>query len=76
MSEAAESLKPRLMVLSSEERAELARFLIDSLGAESARDLDQARDAELSRRAGEIERGEAVGEPADRVFAELRERYS
>ena len=72
MRKTAESLKPRLTELSAPERAELARFLIHSLDAETDRGGDETRDAELARRTEEIERGEAVGEPARQVFAELR----
>jgi putative addiction module component (TIGR02574 family) len=33
-------------------------------------------DAELARRVEEIRTGKAVGEPAEEVFAKLREKYS
>jgi putative addiction module component (TIGR02574 family) len=70
-----EELKPRLSKLSARERAELARFLILSLDEEIDDDAEAAWDAELDRRLAEIESGRAMGEPADTVFKELREKY-
>lgn len=76
MTETAEKLKTKLSRLSPKERAELAHFLIQSLDDEVDADAETAWDAELARRGKEIRRGKAVGEPADKVFAELREKYS
>jgi hypothetical protein len=39
-------------------------------------DDDAVLRAESTRRMAEIERGEAVGEPAEKIFAELRQKYS
>jgi putative addiction module component (TIGR02574 family) len=76
MSEAAEKLKAQLSQLSMQERAKLAHFLIHSLDEAVDADAEAAWDAELARRMEEIRSGNAVGEPADKVFAELRKKYS
>ena len=76
MTEAAEQLKPQLLQLPSGDRAALARFLIDSLNGETDVDAEDAWDAELARRAEEIRSGQAQGEPAAQVLAELRKKYS
>jgi putative addiction module component (TIGR02574 family) len=76
MTETAEQLKAQLSQLSTQERAELAHFLIHSLDEGVDADAEAAWDAELARRMEEIRSGKAVGEPADKVFAELRKKYS
>ena len=76
MTETAEKLKAQLSQLSMQERAELAHFLINSLDEGVDADAEAAWDAELARRLEEIRSGNAVGEPADKVFAELRKKYS
>jgi putative addiction module component (TIGR02574 family) len=76
MTEAAEKLKAQLSRLSMRERAELAHFLIHSLDEGVDADAEAAWDAELVRRMEEIRSGKTVGEPADKVFAELRKKYS
>jgi putative addiction module component (TIGR02574 family) len=76
MTEAAEKLKAQLSQLSMRERAELAHFLIHSLDEGVDADAEAAWDAELVRRMEEIRSGKTVGEPADKVFAELRKKYS
>ena len=76
MTEAAEHLKSQLLELPSGDRAALARFLIDSLDEEVDLDDEDAWDAELARRAEEIRSGQAEGEPAEQVLAELRKKYS
>jgi len=74
VSAVAEKLKTELADLAEVERAELAHFLIHSLGAPPS-DLTEAEfDAELARRAEEVRAGRAVGQPAESVFAELRAR--
>jgi putative addiction module component (TIGR02574 family) len=80
MSEMATKLMSVLSLLSAEDRAELAQFLIRSLdeaedGAADS-DAEAAWDAELARRMEEIKSGKAVGIPADQVFSALREKYS
>lgn len=76
MTETAEKIKSELSRLSLQERAELAYFLIRSLDEEVNADAEAAWDAELAQRLEEIKSGKAVGEPADKVFAEIREKYS
>jgi len=72
-----ENLKAELAGLTEQERAELAHFLLDTLDDTKAdADIEAAWDAELARRADEIQRATAVGKPADQVFAELRAKYS
>jgi putative addiction module component (TIGR02574 family) len=72
MTEAAEKLKPELARLSAQDRAALAQFLIRSLDEDEDSEADSAWDAELARRAKDIKTGRAIGEPADKVFAQLR----
>jgi putative addiction module component (TIGR02574 family) len=76
MTKVAEKLKSELVQLSMGERAELAHFLICSLDADVDADAEAAWDAELAERMENIKSGKAVGEPAHKVFAELREKYS
>ncbi len=76
MTETAEKLKAQLSKLSTQERAELADFLIHSLDEGLDADAEAAWDAELARRLEEIKSGNAVGKPADHVFGELRKKYS
>ena len=76
MTEIAERLKSELTQLPSQDRAELAHFLIESLDEEADSDAETAWDAELMRRADEVAKGTAIGEPADKVLAELREKHS
>jgi putative addiction module component (TIGR02574 family) len=76
MTESAERIKQQLAHLSLRDRAELAHFLIQSLDPEMDDDAEAAWEAELARRAEEIDSGRAVGVPAEQVFAELRKKYS
>ncbi len=76
MSTRAERLQRELANLSEFDRAELARFLIQSLQGETDADAEEAWDVELERRAGQIKTGQAKGEPAEKVFSELRAKYS
>ena len=76
MTETAEKLKAQLSQLSTQERAELAHFLLHSLDEDVDADAEATWDAELARRMEEIRSGKAVGEPAERVFAELRKKYA
>ncbi|MGH8071936.1 MAG: addiction module protein [Candidatus Entotheonellia bacterium] len=75
MTETAEQLKAQLSQLSMQERAELAHFLIHSLDEGVDADAEAAWDVELARRMEEIRSGKAIGEPVDKVFAELRKKY-
>ena len=74
MTAIAETLKSELEQLSTEDRAELAAYLIHSLDEEEDPDAEAAWGAELARRAEEIRSGHASGEPAATVFARLRAR--
>lgn len=76
MTAKAERLKSELGALTPEERAELARFLVQSLDEEQEQGVEAAWDAELKRRAAEIESGRVGGEPAEKVLRELRAKYS
>ena len=76
MTETAERLKSELSRLPVQDRAELASFLIDSLDPQQDDDVDAAWEAELERRAEEIRGGRAVGDLAENVFRELREKHS
>jgi len=75
MSKTAEKLKSQLSQLPAKERAELAHFLLHSLD-DSNPEAEAAWDAELAERIQEIHSGKAIGEPAEKVFSELREKYS
>ncbi|WP_035610252.1 addiction module protein [Haloferula sp. BvORR071] len=74
MSATAERIRSEAFSLSSEERAELAHFLIRSLDPASDSESQAEWDAELERRGEEIRQGVAVGIPAEQVFDELRAR--
>ena len=76
MTEIAERLKQELSQLDARDRAEIAEFLLCSLDSEGNESVDEAWEAELNRRVAEIESGQAVGTPAEVVFARLREKYS
>jgi putative addiction module component (TIGR02574 family) len=76
MNTAIEQLKSEMTSLTSEERAELAQFLIQSLDVEAEEGVDAAWEVELARRAGEILSGKARGKSAEQAFAEIRARYS
>ena len=76
MSITAEKIRSEIAGLNDFERAELAHFLIRTLDRDSDADAETSWDAELSRRSEEIKSGRAVGEPAEKVFSELREKYS
>ena len=75
MSETVEKLKEEIEILTNRERAEIARFAIHSLDQGGDDDADAAWEVELARRVSDVESGRAVGKPADRVFAELREKH-
>jgi hypothetical protein len=76
MSTTAEKLQNELAILSDTDRAELAHFLIQSLHTEAEADAERAWDVELEQRGQQIRSGRATGEPAGKVFSELRAKYS
>ena len=71
-----EHLRTEALRLPVNERADLAFTLLQSLDSGSDADAEAAWDAELAKRMRQIERGEVAGEPAENVFARLREKYS
>jgi putative addiction module component (TIGR02574 family) len=73
MTEAVAQFLSQMDTFSPEERAELAYALLCSLEPEEE-GVEEAWDAELSRRVAEIRSGQAVGKPTEQLFAELRER--
>ena len=75
MSETVEKLKEEIEILTNQERAEIARFAIHSLDQGGDDDAEAAWEVELARRVSDIESGTSVGKPAERVFAELREKH-
>ena len=76
MTETALRLKSELAHLPEQDRAALASYLIDTLDATQDDDADAAWADELSRREKRIRSGQAQGELAEKVFAELREKHS
>lgn len=71
MSEAVAQIVAQLNKLSQQERAELARAVLLSLEPEDP-DAEEAWNREVARRTARIRSGEAVGIPAEQVFAEWR----
>ena len=76
MTDTAQQLKPTLASLPEADRAALASFLIATLDSESDPGAEEAWAEELDRREKRIRSGSAQGEPAEKVFAELREKHS
>ena len=74
MTTTAEKLKTELVELPAHDRANLAHFLIQSLPLPPAM-TEREFDAELEKRAREIQEGKANGEPVEKVIAELRENF-
>jgi len=76
MTALAEKLKPQLTALPSADRAELARYLLESLDAPADPAAAQAWEIELARRTDEIRSGRAQGRPVAEALADLRKRHS
>lgn len=74
MTEAVERLKSRVITLSAAERADLAYFLLTSLGSEQG-GVEGDSCKEIARHVSEIRSGQAVGRPIEEVLAEMRERF-
>ena len=73
MSSTLDDLKEQAAKLSDAERAELALSLIESLEAPAdAGDVEGAWQAEVERRADDVDRGAVQPVPGDAVFARLR----
>ena len=64
------------MALSVSERASLAHDLILSLDDPSDFELSPAYEAEIQRRLQMVREGTATGRPADKVFADIKAKYS
>lgn len=75
MTEHAEKVKQEVLQLPEADRAELARFLIESLDDPEDADVEAAWDAELQRRVERIEQGKSRLRPAHEVLAEIRDKY-
>ncbi len=75
MAALAEEWKSPLANLPSDDRAELAGFLLESLPHEDANIKDDAWEGELNRRLEAIESGTVMPIPADEVLAELRQEF-
>jgi putative addiction module component (TIGR02574 family) len=71
VTEAVAQIVAQLDRLSQEERAELARAVLLSLEPEDP-DAEEGWNRELARRVARIRSGEAVGIPAEQVFADWR----
>jgi putative addiction module component (TIGR02574 family) len=69
-----DNLRSQLLSLPESERAELAKFLLDTL-APVEETADAEWDAEIERRAQEIESGSISLKPGDVVLSELDARY-
>ena len=77
MTETAERIKHQLTDLPQRDRAELAQFLLQSLDSDESWDEESEKlwDLELERRMNEIKSGQAIAEPFETVFQELRNQY-
>ena len=77
MTETAERIKHQLIDLPQNDRAELAQFLLQSLDSDESWDEESEKlwDLELERRMNEIKSGQAIGEPFETLFQELRTQY-
>ena len=73
MNDTIDRLKSQAQDLSATERADLASFLLDSLGPDAA--VEDAWRAEIARRVAAVRAGRVTGRPLDDVLAELRETY-
>jgi hypothetical protein len=81
-----EQVEADVRTLSPQEQAQLRALLedlledrlelTDSFLPEAEADAERAWDVELERRGQQIRSGRATGEPAEKVFSELRAKYS
>jgi putative addiction module component (TIGR02574 family) len=69
-------LKSQLAALSSEVRAELAEFLIESLDTDRYAEVDVAWEQEMRSRVDAIRAGTHTGVGADELFDRLRRKHS
>ncbi len=75
MTENAERVKQEVLQLPEADRAELARFLIESLDDSEDPDVEAAWDAELRRRVERIEQRKSRLRAAHQVLEEIRDKY-
>lgn len=71
---AAKDLRREALLLSREERARLARDLLESLDPGTDEDAEQAWLEEAERRAEQVERGEVEPEDRDAVHARIAKK--
>jgi putative addiction module component (TIGR02574 family) len=64
------------ITLSASERASLAHDLILSLDDPSDFELSAVQEAEIQRRIRMVKDGTARGRPAEKVFADIKTKYS
>lgn len=76
MSVALVELQAQAKQLNSDERAQLAYFLLESLDPADGEDVSTAWDVEIAARWAEIERGDVELISATEVFAEVRRNLS
>jgi len=76
MTQAAMDLREQLSRLPEQDRAALAKFLLDSLDGEVDDDAEEAWATELERRAAAVRAGTASGRPAREALDELRAKHS
>lgn len=69
-------LQEQAKQLDSEERAQLACFLLETLEPTGNDDVSQAWETEIKVRWAEIEQGDVELIPATEVFAEIRRKLS
>lgn len=72
MSSTLKELEQQVSSLSSEERARLAEFLLESLNEAPLADIESAWEREIEDRVAAYERGELPTYAAEDVFAEAR----
>ena len=65
--------KSELATLPVRDRAELAYFLLESLGDDDS--SEAAWDAQLQGRIDDVQQGRVTGVPASEVFDQLRKRF-
>lgn len=75
MTESAQRVMQEVLQLPEADRAELARFLIESLDDSEDPDVEAAWDAELLSRVERIDQGKSRLRSAHQVLAEIRDKY-
>ncbi len=70
-----EKVTQEALGLPLDERAKLARILIDSIGEGSEEEVSAAWDIELQERVRDIREGKVQGIPAEEVFRKLEAKY-